>query len=263
MNFTLLLSPLAWSVAIALLLALLWRRLPRALCLLGLAIETALVIAMTPFGANGLVRIIESRLPAKTCQAPAPSTIVVLAGGFSRPPDSPRDFGAANLHSLHRLFAGVALWRRMPQAQLVISGGGSYTVAESTVLAELARRLGVPAQAIRTETHSHSTWQNAHELAALSPRLPKRIWLVSSALHLPRALFAFRQAGFAPCAWPSVSLYVPPNGSFGYYIPQSSSLTKVEAALHELVGGWEYAWRVRREAANGSATQAPAKSGGS
>lgn len=247
MSFHLLLSPLTWSVALALLLALLWRWLPRALCLLGLAVETALVIAMTPLGANGLVRIIESRAPpAQSCQAPAPDTIVVLTAGYSRRPRSAQDFSAADVNSLHRLFAAVALWRRTPGARLVISGGGSYGIAESTVLASLAEQLGVPVTAIRTEIHSRSTWQNARDVAELSPPVPKRIWLVTSALHLPRALLAFRDAGFQPCAWPSDSLYIPPNGSVLYYVPQSSALVKMEAALHELVGGWDYRWRVRR-----------------
>lgn len=247
MSFHLLLSPLSWSVGLALLLTVLWRRVPRPLCLLGIAIETALVTAMTPLGANGVVRIIESRVPPpQTCKAPMPDTIVVLGAGFSRSPRSPQDFTAANVNSLHRLFAGVELWRRTPGAHLVVSGGGFHGIAESTVLASLAQRLGVPAAAIRAETHSHDTWQNAREVAALSPAVPKRIWLVSSALHLPRALTAFRAAGFRPCAWSSDSFYIPPNGSFGYYWPQSSSLVKMEEALHELVGGWEYARRARK-----------------
>jgi uncharacterized SAM-binding protein YcdF (DUF218 family) len=247
MSFHLLLSPLSWSVGLALLLALLWRWLPRALCLLGIAIETALVTAMTPLGANGVVRIIESRVPPpQTCKAPMPDTIVVLSAGFARSPRSSQDFTAANVNSLHRLLAGVELWRRTPGAHLVVSGGGSHGIAESTVLAALAQRLGVPAAAIRAETHSHDTWQNAREVAALSPAVPTRIWLVSSALHLPRALTAFRAAGFQPCAWSSDSFYIPPNGSFLYYWPQSSSLVKMEEALHELVGGWEYARRARK-----------------
>jgi uncharacterized SAM-binding protein YcdF (DUF218 family) len=246
MSFHLLLSPLSWSVGVALLLALLWRWLPRALCLLGLAIETALVIAMTPLGANGVVRIIEARVPpVQSCAAPLPTTIVVLTAGLSRPAHSPQDFAAANLNSLHRLFAGVELWRRTPDARLVISGGGGYAIAESTVLASLAQRMGVPAAAIRTDTHSHNTWQNAQDVAALSPPVPRRIWLVSSALHLPRALYAFRVAGFEPCAWPSDSSYIPPNGSSFYYVPQSSSLVKMEEAMHELFGSWDYEWRAR------------------
>ncbi|HEX6612616.1 MAG TPA: YdcF family protein [Rhodanobacteraceae bacterium] len=247
MSFHLLLSPLSWSVALALLLALLWRWLPRVLCLSGIAIETVLVIAMTPFGANGLVRIVEARVPpAQSCKAPLPDTIVVLTGGLSRIPESPDDFGAANLQSLHRLLEAVALWRRTPGGRLVVSGGGRRGVAEGVLMAGLAKRLGVPANAVRVESSSLSTWQNAHDVAALSPPVPKRIWLVSSALHLPRALFAFRKAGFQPCAWPSESFYLPPDGSIFYYVPQSSALVKSEAALHELVGGWDYAWRARK-----------------
>lgn len=247
MSSHLLLSPLSWSVGLAVLLALLWRWLPRPLCLLGLAIETALVIAMTPFGANGVVRFVESRVPSvQSCRAPLPTTIVVLTGGLSRPPRSADDVGAANLQSLHRLLAGVDLWRRVPHAQLVISGGGTLGVAEGVLMARLARQLGVPADAIRVESRSLSTWQNARDVAALSPPVPKHIWLVSSALHLPRALFAFRAAGLEPCAWPSESFYIPPSGSFFYYVPQSSALVKAEEAVHELVGGWDYAWRARR-----------------
>ncbi|HET9835693.1 MAG TPA: YdcF family protein [Rhodanobacteraceae bacterium] len=248
MSYHLLFSPLSWSVGFALLLALLWQWLPRTLCLLGLAIETALVLALTPFGANGVVRIIESRVPpAQTCKAPLPSTVVVLTGGLSRTPRSPEDFGAANLQSLHRLFAGVELWRRIPNGHLVISGGGRHEVTESVLLARLAQRLGVPADAVRAESRSLSTWQSARDVAALSPPVPRRIWLVSSKLHLPRALLAFRAAGFQPCAWSSESFYIPPSGSFFYYVPQSSSLLKMEAALHELVGGWAYAWRARHK----------------
>src|SRR5690348_1515287 len=248
MSSHLLLSPWSWSVALAVLLALLWRRLPRALCLLGLAIETALVIAMTPFGANGLVRIVEARVPpVQSCKAPLPKTIVVLTGGLSRPPESPHDFGAANLQSLHRLLAGVDLWQRTPGGVLVVSGGGRRSVAEGALMAGLAERLGVPPDAVRVEAHSLSTWQNARDVAALTPPIPRRIWLVSSALHLPRALFAFRTAGFEPCAWQSEYFYIPPDGSFFYYVPQSSALEKTEAALHELVGGWDYAWRARKQ----------------
>jgi len=39
--------------------------------------------------------------------------------------------------------------------------------------------------------------------------VPPRIWLVTSALHMPRALVAFRAAGFEPCSYPSDFLSGP------------------------------------------------------
>ncbi|MES2403277.1 MAG: YdcF family protein [Pseudomonadota bacterium] len=243
------LSPLSWALLMAVVLALAWRRLPRALRWAGLAIEVLLVFSMTPLGANALVRMIESRVPPPTaCKAPLPTTIVVLSGGTEYLPHAAEDFAALSRPSLQRLLAGLELWRRTPGARLVIAGGGRR-IPEAVIMAALAERLGVPDSAIETETKSHTTWENARNVAALSPVVPKRIWLVSSALHLPRALGAFRAWGFEPCAWPSGSMYVPLGVDPGYFVPQSSSLAKAELATHELLGSVVYAgleWKLRR-----------------
>ncbi len=242
----LLLSPLTLGLLVALVLWLVWRRLPRVLRYAGLVLELVLLVAMAPVGANLLVRVIESRVPpVSTCGPPVPTVIVLLSGGVDRPARSPDDYAALTLSSVRRLFAAVNLWRKTPDARLVIAGGDAHGTAESLVLASLAERLGVPAAAISTETKSRTTWENARNLAQEAPRLPGRIWLVSSALHLPRARLAFQVFGFEPCDWPSGSIYIPPGFGIGYYFPQSSSLAKSEQALHELVGGWVYAWRAR------------------
>lgn len=239
------LSPLSWSIALLMLLVFAWHRLPRALRYAGIAFEMLVVLSMTPLGANLLVRAVESRTPsARLCLAPFPAAIVLLSGGFDRPPESVDDFSAANAESLHRLFAAVALWRGSPGSALIIAGGGEGKISQAALLARLAERLGVPAGSIRVEANSQTTWQNARNVAAMSPPAPPRIWLVSSALHLPRAMGAFRAFGFNPCAWSSGSLYLPPGG-FGYFLPQSSSLEKAEFAVHELVGGWLYALKAR------------------
>jgi len=241
----LLLSPLTWTLLLGLLLATAWRRLPRAGRALLLIFECALVVLMSPLGANALVWLIESRVAgADACAAPAPNTIVVLAAGFEREPENAQDFIALDPANIHRALAGISLWRTLPGATLVLAGGGEYAISESAVLQHLAEQLGVPVQSIRIEDHSRTTWENAAQLRALQPALPSRIWLVSSAMHLPRALVAFRAAGFDACVVVSDRRYIPPGG-IGYYLPQSSALSKAEAAIHELVGEAVYRWRVR------------------
>lgn len=242
------LSPLTSAILLLLLLAMTWRWLPRALRWSSIGIEILLVVVMTPLGANFLVHAVESRVPATTrCALPHPQAIVVLSGGLDRPPASLGDFSAANAESLHRLFAGITLWRQTPGAVLIVAGGDEQRITQADLLAQLARELGVPAAAIRVERNSRTTWENARDVAAMTDN--RRIWLVTSALHLPRALVAFRAFGFQPCAWSSGSLYLPPKG-IGYFIPQSSALDKAEAAIHEIVGGWVYAWRARHAVAN-------------
>ena len=113
------------------------------------------------------------------------------------------------------------------------------------MLQNFAEQLGVPSGMIRREGNSQTTWENAEQLRALKPALPERIWLVSSALHLPRALIAFRAAGFQPCPYVSDRRYLPPGG-IGYYLPQSSALRKSELAIHEIAGELLYRWRTTR-----------------
>lgn len=238
-----LLSPLGAGLLLALVLLLSWRRLPRGLRWIGALLAIVLVVSVTPLGANALVRLIETRVPpAESCGTPSPDTIVVLSAGFQREPITDDDFAALRAESIQRALSGVQLWRRTPGATLVFAGGGPFAISESALLQRFAEQLGVPAQVMRREDRSQTTWENALQLRDLKPPLAPRIWLVSSALHLPRAQIAFQAQGFAACAYASARVYIPPGG-IGYYVPQSSALIKTEAALHELVGELQYRWR--------------------
>lgn len=235
-----LLSPLRSGLLLIAILALTWRWLPRWLAAIGIILACVLLLLMTPLGANLLVHIQESRAPlAEACQAPLPRTIVVLSGGTMTEPRNADDVATLSNASVHRLFAAVDLAHREPDAQWVIAGNSYYDVPESDIMATLAEQLGIPATSIRTETRSRTTWQNAQFVAAMEPPIDKRIWLVTSALHMPRALYAFRSAGFDPCSWPGDYRYRSPF-NVSYFLPGSSAIVKSEAALHEFAGELGY-----------------------
>jgi uncharacterized SAM-binding protein YcdF (DUF218 family) len=240
------LSPLV--LGMLLLIALWWLRgrgprwLRRTACLL----MVVCIALATPLGANTLLAIAESRAPtAVACPAPWPTTVVLLAGGVRRESDDAADVGALNEASVQRTLEAVALVQRVPGAQLVISGGyDKGVIAESTRMAELALRLGMPRDAIRTETTSLTTWENAQRVRALVPELPSRIWLVTSALHMPRALIAFRAAGFESCSDPA-DLRAGAFEGAADLVPRGGAISKSEAVLHEFVGEMAYRWRTR------------------
>jgi uncharacterized SAM-binding protein YcdF (DUF218 family) len=242
----LLLSPLSYLLLFGLILLIGWRRLSRFARALFIAIELLLVLSMCPIGANVLVGGIENRVPATdACATPAPSAIVVLSAGLQRAPENEGDFTALGADTIGRALSGIILWRHSAASTLVFAGGGPFGISESAVLQNFAEQVGVPPGMIRREGSSQTTWENAEQLRALKPALPERIWLVSSAIHLPRALIAFRAAGFQPCPYVSDRRYLPPGG-LGYYLPQSSALRKSELAIHEIAGELLYRWRATR-----------------
>jgi uncharacterized SAM-binding protein YcdF (DUF218 family) len=231
-----LLSPMALALfaACALWIMRKWRQ--RWMVRLVWLAELLLLISLTPLGANLLVAWVESAAPrAEDCLAPTPQAIVVLSGGLDREPAAASDLNALASSTVRRLVAGSELYTRTPGASVYISGGGPFTIPESVVMRELALRMGIAASAIRIETTSQNTLGNAYDLQALSPPPPKRVWLVTSSLHLPRAMRTFAAAGFDACGYPADSQYVAPD-SVGYLLPQASAAKKSEAALHEIIG---------------------------
>lgn len=249
-----LLSPLTWLVLAGCLVfpALRLRaRWPVGVCLTVAAIALA---GMTPLVANVLVARLER--PGRTdrdCTLRPPPTIVVLAGGLVGKPQDAGDFGVLGIASRRRLERAVQYWRSGEGRSLVLTGTSSDSPAPSDamLMATYADVLGVPGGAVRIESRARDTWENARYVAAMTPGVPRRITLVTSAMHMLRATFAFKAAGFLVCPLPADSRLAavsPP----GYLVPRSTALHKTEDGLHEWVGLAYYYWRNRLGVAPGS-----------
>lgn len=228
------LSPLTLGCLLFVVAALLWRRLARWVKGVVIVAAIGLMLVASPLGANALVWVQEHRA-FEPCEGPEPTAIVALAGGMVARPRDMHDYTSLGATSLRRLFGALALHAEHPDAELVFVGISRWDFPESEIMANLAEATGVPRAQMRTETHSRTTWQNATFTAALDPPMPKHIWLVTSALHMPRAAYAFRRAGFEVCMAPAYTLFIGPE-SPGYFVPQGSSEVKAEDALHEIVG---------------------------
>lgn len=242
------LSPFGGGLLLALVLWLSWRRLPRVLRIFGVALGIVCLALTTKIGASILVAAVERRAPsAESCAAPLPTTVVLLAGGVRRLPQSSTDYDALSAASVRRTIDAVKLVRDRHADTLVITGGGEREhVAESDVMAELARHLGMDTATIRTETASLNTWENAQRARALDPAVLPRIWLVTSALHMRRAMIAFEAAGFEPCAYPTDFIASPFEGPTDL-LPTGGAAANAAMALHEIVGEIEYRWRAARK----------------
>lgn len=241
----LLLSPLTWLLLAGALLLPSFRLCARWLGAACLAIAAVAFLAMTPLLANVLVARLEQPGPVDSdCTLRPPTTIVVLAAGLAGEPLDAHDISAINLAGRRRLDRAVQYWRNGDGRTLVMTGTSSdgASPSDATLMTAYVAALGVPGSVVRTESRALDTWGNASHVAAMTPRVARRITLVTSAIHMIRATMAFKASGFQVCPLPADSRLS--ETSFpGLLLPRSTSLTKTEDGLHELVGMAYYRWR--------------------
>lgn len=97
----------------------------------------------------------------------------------------------------YRIAEAGVLARRYPNLTVAVSGAGARAEVEEMLGAGIG-----PARKVIDE-NARTTRQNALVMASqLRPTAGKRWLLVTSALHMPRAVAAFRAAGFDVEPWP-------------------------------------------------------------
>lgn len=205
-------------------------------------------LASTPAIGNFFVRALENQHPAvelSTLKAQPTGAVVVLASGqMFRPDGTPSPVLDAD--GWERLLAGVALWRQVG-GQLILAGGPGSAPHDS--LAQVMRRIaldaGVPAEAILVAgggRNTHEDLRAAQVAWAGLGRQGASPWLVTSALHMPRAMGVAAALGFelraAPCGFRHLR---PPT--WRAWWPDNGDAVLWRDGLHEWVGMAVYRWR--------------------
>lgn len=217
-----------------------WRpRLAGALFLVG----AITLYALSTNAVSGLiVAPLEDRYADVTVAgAPSADAIVVLGGGV---------FGAAGQHHEAELAAagdrvrkGAALYKAGKAPFILYSGGNigfltGSSEPEAVGAGEILESLGVPATAFVAESRSRNTHENADfTWSILKARGTHRVLLVTSAMHMPRAVALFRRTGFTviPVPCDHITGWGNPSLLFSL-LPEAQPLTDSTGALNEYVG---------------------------
>jgi uncharacterized SAM-binding protein YcdF (DUF218 family) len=220
-----------------------WRRAGLAVAALSLG---GLWVISTPWVAWALAMPLESKYPPVPAAAsPVADAALVLGGALASPlpPEQPHiGFGMA----ADRVWHAAALYRA-GKARWVLAIGGNRpgyedVAPEAEAMAEVLRALGVPASALRLEGRSRNTRENAVNSLVLVRQVgAKRVLLVTSALHMPRAMAVF-QGVFAgsgvtliPAATDAEALGDEPWG-WAAWLPDAKSLEGSTRAVKEVLG---------------------------
>lgn len=200
-----------------------------------------LALITTPLLPKALVGSLERQYPPLLSidqpVSSVPVYIMVLGAGHTDdktlPPNS--QLSAA---VLGRLIEGIRLYHTIPGSQLVFSGPkGEQTESQSVILAQTAGFLGVSPGDIHQFTATKNT---ADEAATYHSTfgIRNKLYLVTNAVHMPRAMYLFRREGLHVTAAPTNFLIKKGSVShpFTAFIPRSDNLFRMENAIHEYVG---------------------------
>jgi len=195
-------------------------------------------VGYSPLG-NILMLPLEERFPAWDPAHGPPDGIVVLGGAIL--PDIAMARGTVAFdEAAERITAAVELARRYPNARIVFSGGSGALLADApeapVAVRELAA-LGVARDRIAAEDQSRNTIENAVFSRLVAQPKPGERWLlVTSAFHMPRAVAAFRAAGFSIEAYPVDWRTRGPVDATRPFASLPTGLTMTDYAVHEWIG---------------------------
>ncbi len=158
--------------------------------------------------------------------------IVVLAAAMVTQGKTPADRYQT---SILRVLEGIRLWKAVPGSILVLSGGAfAWETSDADAMAEFPLQIGIPREALIFETRARDTDDEARLFSEIVGTKP--FALVTSALHMSRAMALFRGRGLNPSACPCdfYARDLPPV--YSWFLPNAGSLAITQGAIHEFLG---------------------------
>jgi uncharacterized SAM-binding protein YcdF (DUF218 family) len=224
---------------LALLLA--WRQRLRSSMALGALAFVWLWAWSMPVLSLWLRGTVEDQYPPLPIAAVAQAQALVVLGGGVSPPMGKSveiNLGAA----ADRVWYAARLFHAGKAPLVLVSGGADPrrdAFSEARAMAMVLQDFGVPAQALVLEEASRNTRENAAFSAALlKARGIHHILLVTSALHMPRALSLFSAQGLQADPAPTdFESHLRPPGVLAW-LPDAQALDGSGRAMKEMVGRW-------------------------
>ena len=219
-----------------------YRRGDRKVTILSISVLSIYLLLASPLLANSLTLLLEGREKPIACESITPSAIVVLGGGIKSNARTIKDIDYLHVASFRRIQSALRLAQKYPELKIIVSGGaGNISVTEADLMSAMLQHQGINSTRIIKERKSSSTWESSLNTGLiLKEENIKSIYLVTSAIHMPRAIRGYRKQGLDVCAYPADRMFIKPKW-YAMLIPQMSALIKTKNALHEIAGiSWYY-----------------------
>lgn len=194
----------------------------------------------TQMGVDMIAAPLEARHPAFAPEELPEADVIVVLGGSVAPEGRygrMRDLNAAT----DRLFVAAELWHEKKAPKVLVTGAEPHgPVPESTAMRDILERLGVDRDAIAEEPTGLTTFDNAGAVAQTLTASDTHVLLVTSALHMRRALAQFQAYGFEVTPAPADHRVRRYPAAVPGFLPTIERLDVSTSAIHEWAGYWVY-----------------------
>jgi uncharacterized SAM-binding protein YcdF (DUF218 family) len=190
------------------------------------------------------MRSLEDRYPYRSVADCPQADAVFVFGGMLGPRDR-TDGSIAWNEAAQRFDTAVRIIKAGKATTLVFSGGAIRYPGgsdEGELLKQEAIARGVPEKSLRLTGATANTKSEAAAVCLLADRMQwKRVLLVTSAYHMPRAMRLSSVCRVERVPVPIAYRTPDPSTSWAesrldYYLPQAHALLNSELALHEYIG---------------------------
>ncbi len=194
---------------------------------------TSVIICQMVIMYSPLVNSLAAGLLVEPEERNADAIVILSSGAFND--------GTLGHLTMMRTVHGTELYKNGLSKTIIFSGGNflknKLNISISQKMAEFASQLGIPQNAQIIEDSSLRTHQSALEVKQIMDRYGfKDILLVTSAIHMKRAMLTFTNAG--------IKSYPSPAGAFEVTITDPwDRLGMFRAVMREYVGLLFYRWK--------------------
>ena len=244
-------SPFNWSLILwGIGFIVYWRSSPKWGIRLGIGGILLLFVFSIPVVGISLLGALEDDFPNLGSEEYAKADAIVVLGGFTIPPRPGRRDIEVN-GAFNRLLKGMRLLRAGKAPLLILTGGqhGSVVLkrpedAEAECGKILALECGVDPEVILTESRARNTYENAlFTKELLQERGLKKILLVTSAYHMPRAVGVFRTQGIDVIAAPTGVQIRSSGFKLTHLLPGLGALGQSSSTMREYLALSVYRWK--------------------
>lgn len=172
--------------------------------------------------------------------------VVVLGGGHRAARVGDYVVNETSGTTPFRVIEGARLYRLLDHPTIILSGGNTGTdpmaPSESEAMRDAIVPLGVPADHLVLERESKNTLGQAALVSRLlADRIREPIVLVTTPMHMRRALSMFRKAGLD--AVPSVSAYRSDRPAPRRWLPNDATFLAMDLFVYDVAANIYYAAR--------------------